>query len=74
MEKRMEVFKNKYKLDIKKYESITEDLLMLYKNIQYITNNGYHLDEIKVIDLKYDQDIGLHLNPDLDEEIDQKFM
>lgn len=47
---------------------------MLYKNIQYITNNGYHLDEIKVIDLKYDQDIGLHLNPDLDEEIDQKFM
>ena len=47
---------------------------MLYKNIQYITNNGYHLDEIKVIDLKYDQDIGLHLNPDLDEEIEQKFM
>lgn len=47
---------------------------MLYKNIQYITNNGYHLDEIKVIDLKYDQDIGLHLNHDLDEEIDQKFM
>lgn len=47
---------------------------MLYKNIQYITNNGYHLDEIKVIGLKYDQDIGLHLNPDLDEEIDQKFM
>lgn len=47
---------------------------MLYKNIQYITNNGYHLDEIKVIDLKYDQDIGLHLNPDLDDEIDQKFM
>ena len=36
MEKRMEVFKNKYKLDIKKYESITEDLLMLYKNIQGI--------------------------------------
>ena len=47
---------------------------MLYKNIQYITNNGYHLDEIKVIYLKYDQDIGLHLNPDLDEEIEQKFM
>ena len=47
---------------------------MLYKNIQYITNNGYHLDEIKVIDLKYDQYIGLHLNPDLDDEIDQKFM
>lgn len=47
---------------------------MLYKNIQYITNNGYHLDEIKVIDLKYNQYIGLHLNPDLDDEIDQKFM
>ena len=47
---------------------------MLYKNIQYITNNGYHLEEIKVIDLKYDQYIGLHLNPDLDDEIDQKFM
>ena len=44
---------------------------MLYKNIQYITNNGYHLEEIKVIDLKYDQYIGLHLNPDLDDEIEE---
>ena len=42
MEKRMEVFKNKYKLDIKKYESITEDLLMLYKNIKTYNKFSNH--------------------------------
>lgn len=36
MEKRIEVLKNIYKLDIKRYESITHDLLMIYKNIQGI--------------------------------------
>lgn len=46
----------------------------LYNLRQYMSDNGYHLDEIKVIDLKYDQYIGLHLNSDLDDEIEQKFM